>query len=83
MLVRFHIDISGQTLAFERLVSAVRRRAVEIRWLKFGAGSDCSMAQVEFFVEATGGEATRLEANLWKLEETRAITVCYWNESRI
>ncbi|MGH9644021.1 MAG: ACT domain-containing protein [Terriglobales bacterium] len=73
MLVRFDIEVDGQTLAFERVLCAVRRRAFEIRWLQLQNRGNDDAAQIAFAIETDEREAERLEANLWKLHEIRAV----------
>ena len=72
MLVRFDVDVAGQTLALERVLCAVRRRAFEIRWLRFRSRVH-DAAEISFAIDVDEREAERLEANLWKLHEVRAV----------
>ena len=74
MFVRIEIELAGQMLGFERLVSAVRRRALEVHWLHFRSSTARHSAQVTFAIETEGHNVERLEAILWKLEEVRKVT---------
>jgi acetolactate synthase-1/3 small subunit len=67
MLQTFAIEIENNTLAFERVVSAVRRRAFAIRSLSFRGTRRAGIARIVFAVDADERDAQRLEHNLWKL----------------
>ena len=73
MVHRFEVRVAGQTLAFERVVSAIRRRALEIRRLTFRAGAEEATSRISFAIEAGEHDAARLEANLWKIHEVVGI----------
>jgi acetolactate synthase small subunit len=69
MLQTFAIEIGNHTLAFERVVSVVRRRAFEIRSLTLRGTRRTGVARIVFAVEADERNAQRLEDNLWKLQD--------------